>query len=354
MGKRVYFIVTSIIGILLSIDFIANIDSVIKSIHDVSDMFPGELQNRINALVSNSGKVFFIVLSILGIMIFAYFIYLAVKDRIMKKRSSVIALSVALIFLVSSTLGEIIAIVNIVLLAVSKPTRPEEEPDNKDKLPDLKRETVDSKKIVMAIILVVAYFALIMGSKIIPIENVIIKSIVIYGFLIGLSIYVFKDLYKVCFKEFIKHFKAYKDNLIAKVGIFYLIYLVVALVSFVLFKKGISANQEGLEKMPLYIVGPLAIIYAPIVEEAVFRGSLRRFIKNDTIFIIVSALSFGLLHTLTQEASFIEALIAGLPYITMGGFFAYLYVKTNNICTNMCMHAFQNLLSFIVMIFMYS
>ena len=354
MGKRVYFIVTSIIGILLSIDFIDHIDSVIKSIKDVSDMFPGELQNRINALVNNSGRLFFIIMALLGILIFSYFIYLAIKNRIMKKKSSVMALSVALIFLASTTLGELIAIANIVLLWVSKPNGPDEEADKIDKMPNLKREEVDSKKIVMAIILIGTYFALIIGSKIIPIGNGLVRSILIYGFLIGLSIYVFKDLYKVCFKEFIKHFKAYKDNLIGKIGIFYLIYLVVALMSFVLYKKGISANQEGLEKLPLYFVGPLAIIYAPIVEEAVFRGCIRRFIKNDTIFIIISALSFGLLHTITSEASLVAALIAGLPYIAMGGFFAYLYVKTNNICVNMSMHAFQNLLSFIVMIFMYS
>ena len=320
-------------------------------------LFPNTVHKKNNNnsnLINNNGKLFFMMLAIIGIIIFLYFIYLAIKDRIMKKKSTVIALSVALIFLASTTLGELIAIINIVLLEVSKPTRPEEYPDNVGKLPDLKREKIDSKKIVMAIVLVGAYFSLIIGSKFIPIGNELIKSIFIYGFLIGLSIYVFKDLYKVCLKEFIGHFKAYKDNLIGKIGIFYLIYLVVALASFVLYRQGISANQEGLEKMPLYIVGPLAIIYAPIVEEAVFRGCLRRFIKNDILFIIISALSFGLLHTITSEASLVGALIMGLPYIAMGAFFAYLYVKTNNICTNMSMHAFQNLLSFIVMIFMYA
>ena len=93
---------------------------------------------------------------------------------------------------------------------------------------------------------------------------------------------------------------------------------------------------------------PLAVIYAPIVEESLFRGCLRRFFKNDKVFIIISAISFGLLHTIFSEPNLYNAIVMGIPYMAIGGFLAYLYTKTNNMCTNMAFHAFHNA---IVMIF---
>ena len=39
-----------------------------------------------------------------------------------------------------------------------------------------------------------------------------------------------------------------------------------------------------------------------------------------------------------------------IPYATIGGFLAYLYVKTNNICTNMAFHCFHNSVAMIISI----
>ena len=61
-----------------------------------------------------------------------------------------------------------------------------------------------------------------------------------------------------------------------------------------------SNNQESIMSLPLWNSIPLAVIYAPIVEESLFRGCIRRFIKDDKIFIIVSA---ELCHILTKKKS---------------------------------------------------
>ena len=175
-------------------------------------------------------------------------------------------------------------------------------------------------------------------------------SIGFYLMMILLSIAFFYDLFKDNFKLFRKHFKAYIQNLIGLVGKFYLIYFVIAMVTMLITKVDTSVNQNNVEALPLWFSLPLAIIYAPIVEETLFRGCIRRFIKNDKIFIIASVLSFGLLHTIFTEVNFYNAFVLGIPYITIGGFLAYLYTKTNNICTNMAFHAFHNTMAMIITI----
>lgn len=93
--------------------------------------------------------------------------------------------------------------------------------------------------------------------------------------------------------------------------------------------------------MPRWFTIPAAVLWAPIVEELIFRGSLRRFIKNDKLFIVVSAVVFGLIHTIV-ETTLINVFVMAIPYMILGGFFAYVYAKTDNICNNILAHAFQN------------
>ena len=45
-----------------------------------------------------------------------------------------------------------------------------------------------------------------------------------------------------------------------------------------------SANQEALNGLPLWFMIPVACIWAPVVEEAIFRGVIRRFIPNNVKF----------------------------------------------------------------------
>lgn len=94
--------------------------------------------------------------------------------------------------------------------------------------------------------------------------------------------------------------------------------------------------------MPLLMLILVGSIIAPINEELVFRGALRRIFRNEKVFIIISAIVFGLIHTIFAEESLLNALVLAIPYATMGAGFAYVYAKTNNICTSIIAHMALN------------
>ena len=137
----------------------------------------------------------------------------------------------------------------------------------------------------------------------------------------------------------------------SKLGIAYLFLFIFSIISILLTKKGTSVNQKTLETLPLYYIIPAAVIYAPIVEEILFRGIFRRIIKNNIIFIIISGLVFGLLHTI-GEASLFNIIAMSIPYVWLGVHLSYIYVKSNNIFTNITTHAIINTVAtiFIVLI----
>lgn len=98
-------------------------------------------------------------------------------------------------------------------------------------------------------------------------------------------------------------------------------------------------------------------VFAPIVEELVFRKAIFGLIKNDKTAIIVSSLTFGLLHVTTEiinlvsTASFgiiplMNVLVLSLPYVGMGFFLGYWYSRNNrNITLLIGMHAISNIFS---------
>ena len=135
-----------------------------------------------------------------------------------------------------------------------------------------------------------------------------------------------------------------------KLGICYIIYIIVSLISVFITKESTSVNQESLEKLSMLYIIPSAVIWAPIVEEAVFRRCIRFFIKNDKIFIIVSSLIFGLLHTIHEE-TLLNVFIIGLPYIALASYLSYIYTKTNNMFSNMFSHMFINSVAIVLILF---
>jgi membrane protease YdiL (CAAX protease family) len=104
-----------------------------------------------------------------------------------------------------------------------------------------------------------------------------------------------------------------------------------------------SANEETIRSVmkysKLYIVFS-AVIYAPIVEELVFRQSIRSLIKRKWAFIITSGFVFGLIHCL-GSATLIEYLYI-IPYAIPGCVFAYILYDSNNIFNTMSMHLWHN------------
>lgn len=350
MKKKIYFIISSLIMIATSIKALIYSDELIGSMIESYNNMPGDLGERVVNLFQNSGQIYIGVLAGITIILNGIIIYWACQDKLVRNKEKVIAFLVICLFTATYSINELIAIIGIIVMASIKRIDKKDFPSKKEKLPVLKKEEVTNDKIIYAILLLAIYFSQFVWKDMIPDNQMIglTVSIVFYVGMIILSLVFFKDLLNDSFKIFKSKFKAYMQNIIPMVGKFYLVYLVVVIIVFSLAGSNISENQNNVEQLPIFLLFPLAVIYAPIVEECLFRGCIRRFIKNDKVFIVVSGMVFGLLHTVFSEATVLNALVMAIPYATLGGFLAYLYVKTNNMFCNMSFHAFQNLFAVIM------
>ncbi|MFC7063230.1 CPBP family intramembrane glutamic endopeptidase [Halobacillus seohaensis] len=109
---------------------------------------------------------------------------------------------------------------------------------------------------------------------------------------------------------------------------------------------GIPAGSENTmdlmniaREAPLFILLP--VVFAPIMEEIIFRKVIFGTIHKKTNFflaVLISALIFGAFHF-----DFIHMLV----YFSMGIVFAFLYVKTKSIITPIVAHMAMN--SFVVL-----
>ncbi|MBQ6547088.1 MAG: CPBP family intramembrane metalloprotease [Bacilli bacterium] len=100
-----------------------------------------------------------------------------------------------------------------------------------------------------------------------------------------------------------------------------------------------DAVQEMLKTAPIYTTFT-ACIFAPFMEEMVFRKSLQKVFTSDILFIIFSGLLFGFAHIM--GVSNMIDMIYIIPYALFGCVFAYTYVKTNNIFVSITFHVIHN------------
>lgn len=174
---------------------------------------------------------------------------------------------------------------------------------------------------------------------------------------------IFLGLFKICcfififYKDLKKDFKDYKNdkgNYFYNYFYLYVLGVVLMGVSNTIISKytnmKISENEDTIRQliktMPIYISFS-TIIYAPFVEELIYRKCFRGLISNKYLFVILSGLVFGLMHVISGNQN-INDILMGIPYIIIGLDFAYIYYKTNNIFATMQFHFLHNLLLFII------
>lgn len=103
-----------------------------------------------------------------------------------------------------------------------------------------------------------------------------------------------------------------------------------------------NQNQiiEMFTKAPIYTYIS-AVIFAPIVEELIFRQAIRSIIpKFNVLFILVSGFIFGGMHVI--GANNLAQILYIIPYSIPGLIFAYVLTKSNNIFTTIGLHFFHN------------
>jgi membrane protease YdiL (CAAX protease family) len=153
-------------------------------------------------------------------------------------------------------------------------------------------------------------------------------------------------IYRKEIKEKIKQFTK-KDIIYTIVGSIILI-----IVNEVISRLLISANVEMKNQETIIeayqnskILMTMAIVFlAPFIEEMVFRYSFSTFIKNDTAFVIISSLVFGILHGLG---------VVTILYVGLGVLLALIYLRTNkNILASTIAHILNNGFAIITMFIM--
>lgn len=145
------------------------------------------------------------------------------------------------------------------------------------------------------------------------------------------------------FKDYIHSFKEYVKKYFEYWALAFGLMIVSNLVIVSLFPNSVANNQESVNAIlgtaPVYMIIS-AVIFAPIVEETIFRLSIRNFIKNDKLFIFISGIIFGALHVIGSE-SLVNYLYI-IPYSIPGFVFAYTLVKSKNIFVPISLHFFHN------------
>ena len=186
---------------------------------------------------------------------------------------------------------------------------------------------------------------------------------------------LFKILGKDKIKKIIKGFDL--NNLYTAFIFAIILYLASTLTSTlvnVIFKDvGSNANQESLDQSMVnypIIVSIFSVIFAPIVEELVFRFTIFKPLaqKNKVLAYCVSVLTFAGIHfisslsvlmtdlanpELTQEiaySSFFDDLKTLPIYIVAALVLTFSYDLNKNISTNILIHAFYNLSQVVLML----
>ena len=155
----------------------------------------------------------------------------------------------------------------------------------------------------------------------------------------------------IYFKSIKEDFKKLKTDLYKNMEIafkYWLVGLLIMVTSNVLItlflSKANAGNEEAVQEI-IKSTGYLTIIiigiFAPIVEELVFRRAFKDFFTNKTLFIIASGLVFGGLHVFLSLNSLWD-LFYLIPYCSLGIAFSCIYAKTDNIFSSIIMHAFHN------------
>jgi len=325
--KQIIIRVISIIAILASL---ASIYLFVSGIVPYEGM-------KIEGMPSISLEVQIVLLSCLTIINIAILVLI---PKLVKHKKLLITLDI--IQLLFGGIVHIIGGIVILILLLLDTTDVIEEPKEPLKLPELQNIEVKRKWVyfLLWIVLFIVFYAGIIPMPFLQNIPPILRIIFIYGMQALILGYLLRKDIKRDFLTFKGNFKCYMRYIFPKLGIFFIIYLIIS-IPVALIAGQISTNQSQLNELPLALTAVMAILLAPVLEEFMFRGLLKKSIPNNTIFMIISSLVFGAAHMLYAEENLIMYIYM-IPYTLLGYFLARSYAKTNNIFTSISMHFLWN------------
>lgn len=176
-----------------------------------------------------------------------------------------------------------------------------------------------------------------------------------YLFMIMVSIWLGWPLLKDSIKLFQEHKRHLVKTCICLLGVYYLCSLLVNLVILQFSDTTTSMNQS--QVISAIQISPFVtlfstIVYAPIVEEILFRGVFFRCLRPHMKLVpaaVISGFSFGFIHVMDSlwVGNYAD-LIYVFSYGLIGFFLALAYEKTESIYGSMILHLMNNAVAFIL------
>lgn len=332
--KKIILLTTSIITLLINLGYAYDINIGAINLDVAGDI----------AQLSNNTQLVLLYICATINLIATFFIS---KNLIVHKKKLIFLNIIQ--FLLGTIFNIACGIINIFIL--SSKTKDVEEIKEKKELPVL--EDINEHKWYIYLIIFVFLFAICYSpiGNMIPIPETKIASIIamalLYIIQITLLVIPMKKELKRDFIAFKNNFNLYLSKMLPRFGIIIIFYIFFTIpISSIV--GDISTNQAVLYSLPIYLTAFLAIFVGPLTEELMFRGFIRKFIKNNVLFVIVSSLIFGALHITTADS--LQQMLYIIPYSILGFAFSLNYVKTKNIVSNIFVHSVWNSFAVIVMI----
>ena len=180
-----------------------------------------------------------------------------------------------------------------------------------------------------------------------------ILSFIVYSLMIVSSIIAGFSVLKESYEKMPKVVKLFESVLLTFVVLFFTSGILNSVVTII---TGLneSANQnqiiDAFNQNPILIIFT-TVIYAPIVEEIVFRGAIFRGLRSKTNFWIsalISGLSFGMIHVFDSliAGNFLDLLYL-IVYGALGFIFCYSYEKNKSIFAPILLHFINNFIGII-------
>ena len=120
MAKRVYFIIASVLQILLSILVIVSaaetVRILVEQIPEVYFMFPVDFQERMITMIENKGVIFFDSVAIISIVLNLFVLKFAISNTILRNKGKIIAISVVCFLLSLNILTILLSIISFIVI----------------------------------------------------------------------------------------------------------------------------------------------------------------------------------------------------------------------------------------------
>lgn len=198
----------------------------------------------------------------------------------------------------------------------------------------MKKNNTRNKKIISSVIIWILYIVWLLKISSLTVS---ITNFIVHLLFLGIIVFIFKD-------ELLENLKEFKTNTgtkITKIMLYFLVFIGIMLISNVILSLvGVDTSQTSSSKMISNVFNNvpfgtlfacfLTIIFYPIVEELMFRKSLRPAIENGVLFVIVTSLLSWYFQVTLLNPSINEFILA-IQTLLNSIFAGIVYVKTNNI-----------------------